>query len=77
MHLLNVLDKGNVSVLLILIGDFETFSNNFLAARNSIYWVWFLKILIFFVFCLEEEMKKRGGVMVVALKHFFFRSKEP
>ena len=37
MHLLNVLDKGNVSVLLILIGDFETFSNNFLAARNIVF----------------------------------------
>ena len=77
MHLLNVLDKGNVSVLPKLIGDFETFSNNLLAARNSIYWVWFLKILIFFVFCLEEEMKKRGGVMVVALKHFFFAPRSP
>ena len=62
VHLTCKMFQGNVSVLLLVISDFETFSNNFfLLARNSLDYVWFLGKIITFVFYLEEEMKKRGG----------------
>ena len=58
----------------VTISDFETFSNNFfLVARNSLYYVWFLGKLITFMFYLEEEMKKRGGAIIVQTFHGRFR----
>ena len=54
----------------VTISDFETFSNNFfLLARNSLDYVWFLGKIITFVFYLEEEMKKRGGAIIVQTFH--------
>ena len=57
----------------VTISDFETFSNNFfLLARNSLNYVWFLGKIITFVFYLEEEMKKRGGAIIVQTFHGHF-----